>query len=262
MADIEDNTTDSGLVELLDEAADILGRIVVPLYRDENGRPEHFGTGFFVRQGQATFLVSAAHVLEHGRELFYYVKPNVVAQLSGDVRLSKWSGDRENDPVDIGVLKLDRSAPPYPDVDKFALDASYLNARLVPREDKVYTIIGFPETKSRTDPRARQITSTSYSLRVRSIPDRQYAELDCSPEAHIVLSVDLRDGVDSTGQQRNFPKPQGMSGGPIFMLHDQAGRSNTRSFPIVGVGTKYRRTRNALIGTDVDIVRAMINEAV
>jgi len=262
MADIADTATDSRLVELLDEAADILGRIVVPLFREENGRPEHFGTGFFIRAKQAAFLVSAAHVLERGRELFYYVEPNITAQLSGEVRLSKWVGDRERDPVDIGVLKLDRSIPPYPGVDKFALDASYLHPGLTPRADKMYTIIGFPATKSRTNPAARQVTSTAYSFRVRSIPDQDYAALGCSPEAHVVLSVDLRDGVDSTGHQRNFPKPQGMSGSPIFVLHDEAGRSNTRSFPIVGVGTKYRRNQNALVGTDVDIVRAMINEAI
>ena len=34
------------------------------------------------------------------------------------------------------------------------------------------------------------------------------------------------------------------------------------SFPIVGVGTKYRRLQRALIGTDVAIAVAMINEAV
>jgi len=53
-----------------------------------------------------------------------------------------------------------------------------------------------------------------------------------------------------------------MSGAPIFMLLDENPTLDVRSFPIVAIGTKYRRSENALIGTDVAIAVAMINEAV
>lgn len=100
------DATDDRLVNLLDEATKILTRFVVPLYLEVRGRPSHFGTGFFVRAGSSNLLVSAAHVLEHAKSLFYYVEPKVTAKLSGERLLSRWNGDRERDPVEVGVLKL------------------------------------------------------------------------------------------------------------------------------------------------------------
>ncbi len=253
---------DDRLVQLMDEATDILSQCVVPLFSNVGEHPSQVGSGFFVRAGSVTFLVSAAHVLEQGASLYYYVKPNEIANLSGVVRLSKWSGDRERDPVDVGVLKLTKSVPPYPEVNKLALDVSYLRPGLVPRAGKVYSIIGFPATRSKVNRKSKQVSSTAYAFRNRSLPDNEYAALGADPITHVVLSMDLRDGVDSMGRQRTFPKPQGMSGSPIFMLLDEQPTVETRSFPIVGIGTKYRKSRRALIGTDVDIALAMINEAV
>jgi hypothetical protein len=72
--------------------------------------------------------------------------------------------------------------------------------------------------------------------------------------------MDLRTGVDSDGRQRTFPKPQGMSGSPIWVV-EEGPVVGERSFPIVAVGTKYRKPQRILIGTDIDIVVHMINEA-
>jgi hypothetical protein len=262
MASADTEAPDDRLVVLMDEATDVLSQFVVPLYRDEGGRPSQIGSGFFVRAGRASFLVSAAHVLELGTSLYYYVEPNVTATLNGDLRVNKWTGDRESDPVDVGVLKLSTTIPPYPGVGKYALDFSYLRPGLLPRADKIYSIIGFPATRSKVDPTAKQVSSTVYAFRNRSIPDADYAAIGCSPDAHVVLSMDLRDGVDSEGRQRTFPKPQGMSGSPIFILLDEHPTIDIRSFPIAAIGTKYRKSQKALIGTDVDIAVAMINEAI
>ncbi len=253
---------DGQVTELLNDATNILSRFVVPLYRDEGGRPSQVGSGFFVRAGSSQFLVSAAHVLEFSASLFYYIEPNVTAKLSGELRMSRWNGDREHDPVDVGVLKLKDSVPPYPKVNKYAVDVSYLHARILPRADKVYSIIGFPATQSKLNSTTRKVLSTVYAYRNRSIPDSEYASFNASPATHVILPMDLLKGVDSNGQQRTFPKPQGMSGSPIFMLIEEGPVVESRSFPIVGIGTKYRKAKKVLIGTDVDIAVAMINEAV
>src|SRR4051812_36894336 len=95
---IDADATDDRLIKLLDEATEILSRFVVPLYMERRGKPVHFGTGFLVRAGSTNFLVSAAHVLERASELFYYIESKTTAKLSGERRLSRWSGDREHDP--------------------------------------------------------------------------------------------------------------------------------------------------------------------
>jgi len=260
---LQNNVTEQGdvVIELLDEAADVLSRFVVPLYVEKNGKPDQIGSGFFVRAGPTYFLVSAAHVLELGTVLFYYVEPKVTVHLSGDRRLSKWVGDRERDPVDVGTLKLNVALPPYPKVNKDAVDVSYLRSGLLPRSDKIYSIIGFPATQSRSIP-WREVESTVYALRNRSIADSDYARHGLTPERNVVLPMNLKEGVDSAGKQRTFPKPQGMSGSPIWMLLEEGPVVGERSFPIVGIGTKYRKSERVLIGTDVDIAVHMIHEAV
>lgn len=106
-------TESQKLIALLDEATDVLTSFVVPLYEDNDGRPSLFGSGFFVRSGVDHFLVSAAHVLEalRGRPLFYYITPTTTRKLSGQLRLNRWNGDRNSDPIDIGVLRLTESSP-------------------------------------------------------------------------------------------------------------------------------------------------------
>lgn len=226
------NSHGDKLVDLLDEATDILSRFVVPLYVEKRGRPYQVGSGFFVRAGSAHFLVSAAHVLELGTALFYYVEPSLTARLSGERRLSKWIGDREHDPVDVGTLKLRDTFPPYPKVDKHAVDVSYLNPGLVPRADKIYSIIGFPASQSKVNPLRQKVESTVFSFRTRSIDDSEYIKHGLYPERHIALSMSLRDGVDSTGKPRTFPKPSGMSGSPIWMLVEEAPVVRERFFPL------------------------------
>jgi hypothetical protein len=233
--------------------------------RDNRGRPSSHGSGFFVKNGERHFLVSAGHVLEtlKNRPLYYYVSPGTTRKLSGRLLLNPWKGDRENDPIDLGVLRLsDEELPPYPEVDKFAMDISCLRPALIPRSGTNYAIVGFPASRSKVNPRARVVTATAYSYRNYSIEDGAYYEYGLTPETHLALPLDLRIGFDSSGKPRNFPRPQGMSGSPIWALYDDAGQNDATTFQVVGVGTKYWKQERLLIGTDIAKVLDMINAAV
>lgn len=253
------------LIALLDEATDVLTSFVVPLYyEDNNGRPSLFGSGFFVRDGVDHFLVSAAHVLEMLRTspLFYYITPTTTRKLSGQLRLNRWVGDREHDPIDIGVLKLTESVPPYPEVKKFAMDISYLCPRLLPRDDKIYAIVGFPASRSKVNILTKEVTAAAYAYRSRAASDQEYLMYEVSPETHIVLPLNLKQGADSNGYHRNFPTPKGMSGSPIWVLLEEQDVADRPVFPVVAVATKYRKTKRALLGTDIEVAVRMIREAV
>jgi hypothetical protein len=254
------------LPEIIDEAAALFAKFVVPLYEsDTRLRPSLHGTGFFVRTGERHFLVSAGHVLEtlKTRPLFYYVSPGITRKLSGQLLLNPWQGDRENDPIDVGVLRLsDEELPPYPEVNKFAMDISYLRPGLLPRSGRNYMIVGFPASQSEVSPMAREVAATAYGYRNYSIEDSAYFEQGLTPEANLVLPLHLEVGFDSSGKHRNFPRPQGMSGSPVWALYDEDGRDDLRMFPVVAVGTKYRKKEGLLVGTDIAVVLNMIHDAV
>ena len=254
------------LPEVFDETTTVLAKFVLPLYEDDRrGRPSLHGSGFIVQAAGHHFFVSAAHVLENlkTKSLYYYVHPSVTRKLSGQLLLNPWRGDRENDPIDVGILKLTREAlPPYPDVSKFAVDISYLQPKLLPRSGKHYVIVGFPSSRSQTNPMARQTEVIAYGYRNGSIQDSEYSKHGLLADSHVALPLDLEVGFDSKGKHRNFPKPQGMSGSPMWILFDNEGENDARVFPLVAVGTKYRKAEHLLIGTDVSVVLDMINEAV
>lgn len=257
---------DKTLATVLSDTTDVLAKLVVPVYEDDRrGRPSLHGTGFFVNAHGQYFFVSAAHVLEttKTRPLYYYIAPSMTRKLSGTLRLTPWQGDRERDPIDVGVLKLSGHAlPPYPKVEKFAIDISYLRPTYLPRSGKHYAIVGFPASRSRTNPVSRQTEVIAYAYRNNSIDDAQYASQGLVARAHVALPLDPEIGFDSDGNHRNFPRPQGMSGSPIFVLFDDYADNDPRVFPLVAVGTKYWKKKRLVVGTDVAVVLEMINEAV
>ena len=55
---------DSKFGDVLRRAGDLLSHFIVALYLMVNQRPVPCGTGFFVRAGTNTYLVTAAHVLD------------------------------------------------------------------------------------------------------------------------------------------------------------------------------------------------------
>lgn len=252
------------LAEALDQAIDVLSAFSVPLYQDHNGRPALHGTGFFVEVGSEKFLISAAHVMDTARDrgLYFYSSPSVRRHLTGQLLRTGSKEKRDIDLIDIGVLKLNGgAAPPYPDVRKYAMDVSYLKPKYRPRTGRGYVLIGFPGTKSRTDPAVGTVEVGPHAFRLSPIEEGDYGRHGVSPDTHIVLQLDLKRGFDASGKHRHFPKPQGMSGSPIIVLYEHEGEDDPRVFPVVGVATTYRKRDRVLIGTDIGFVVDAIRRA-
>src|ERR1051325_9620849 len=121
------------LPELIEQTIEILSAFSIPLYRDKNGRPELHGTGFFVKAGPDTFLVSAAHVMDtaYDEGLYFFSTPKTRRHLAGQLLRTGPKESRRADQIDVGVLRLSEgSAPPYAEVKKFAMDIDRKSTRL------------------------------------------------------------------------------------------------------------------------------------
>jgi hypothetical protein len=241
---------------------------VVPLFANgSNGKPQLIGSSVLVSSEDCFYLISAAHVFDEikaGHELFFYITPKTIRKLSGSLRLTKLPpcDNRKYDHLDIGVLKLEGLAlPPYPQVNKFPVPLSALMANALPREEKQYLLVGFPASKSRPNPVARDLVSEPYSFRNISAPLSKYAELKVESTDHIVLSFDVSQTVMPNSEVRKFPDPKGMSGSPVWLLHDQNGSNNVYQTPIVGIAVEHRKQQRAIIATDINIALQLINEA-
>ena len=167
-------------------------------------------------------------------------------------------GDDDAGHACSGTMPQLITTAPYPGIEKFAMDISCLKLNYLPRSGKHYVIVGFPATKSAVDSRHRTTLAAAYAYRSDAIDDSDYAAHGVDAKTHVVLPLDLRRGFDTTGRIVNFPKPQGMCGSPIVVLYGEPGsEDDSRVFPVVAVGTRYRKKTKVLIGTDVHSVGAI-----
>lgn len=252
-------------LETLDRVSNLLTKFVVPIYQEHRRKPQQIASCFIVRVGSKHVLVSAAHVLSGLRDndLFIFTAPGYTRKLSGTALLTPANGNRNNDSLDVGVLRLTNDFnPPYPEVEKFAVEHSYLKPYSGQRKGKTYAIVGYPASQSHVNPIDLQVSARAYSYRDQSISEDRYSELGLNQQDHLALTLDLERGFDSKGRRRNFPKPQGMSGSPIWFLYDDVSENDSESFRIVAVGTKYLKNNRVLIGTDISIVLDMIHKIV
>jgi len=249
------------------QLSDVLLRHIIPIFAEAPCRkPKLIGSSFLVSSGKDSYLVSAAHVfdeLQNDHELFFYVEPKTKRKLSGNLRLTKIpeGKNRKEDRIDVGVLKLEGPGlPPYPKVEKYALPINALMAEALPRERKEYLLVGFPESRSRVNPIARDLASKPYSFRGISIPLQKYAELGINPQSHIVLSFDRKHTVGHDGQICTFPEPSGISGSPVWLLYDEHGPNDPNQTPIVGIAIEHSKTSHTIVATDITIALRLINE--
>lgn len=246
-----------------DQIVDLLIKFSIPLYVDYEDVPTQIGTGFIVHSEQEFFLVSAAHVLDdaltHG--MYFYCSPNLKRHLKGKLVHSKVTPDRTQDSIDVGVLRLsDGPFPPYEEVDKFAMDISYLKPKYVPRESKQYLIIGYPSTKSKVSRTAPFVSVAPYALTTNSAEPEEYRKHELPEETHILLKLDVKNAFDAkSGRHMHFPKPQGISGAPVIVSYDD--NEGSRVFPVVGVAIEHRATARIIVATDVRFVLEAIDIA-
>jgi hypothetical protein len=261
-------TADSafGLEGTVRKLSALLSRHIVPLFSEDGyRRPQPRGTGFLVSSASGSFLVSAAHVFDCSRSLFFYVGPKTQRWLSGEARLTKKPDgkSRESDRLDVGVLKLrSPGLPPYPQVDKYALPISDFMAGALPREGKVYLVLGFPGSKSQPHLVRRDVTSEPHAFFNTSPPMQKYTKIGVAPDSHIVIAFERTKALGPNGEVRTFPKPAGMSGSPVWLLYDEVGPNDPTRALVVGIFIEYKKSHHVMIAADISISLNMIYEAV
>jgi len=263
------SVVENHLLTVVDPLANVLLRHVVPLFNIPPGkRPACVGTGFFVSVGATSYLVSAAHVFDYITKpgsLHYYVNANILRNVSGRLLSSKIppGGVRKDDRFDVGVIRLvGPRLPPYREIEKVSLSLSALRSFGPLRGQKQYLAIGFPESRSRPNPRDRELNSKASAFSAMSAELGMYSRLGVSPKSHIVLSVDVERMVAPNGSVQAIPDPHGMSGSPLFLLYDDAGPNDPQVTPVTGVIIEHHRKTKAIVATDISYVIDLIRRAI
>lgn len=126
----------------------------------------------------------------------------------------------------------------------------------MPRAGKKFAFVGYPSTKGKADRVALDVRSASYAYLSGAAPTETYGKLGLDPRFHIVLPFSKRGVVDLHGKLFNFPKPNGISGAPLWELQkpEAGGRK------VVGVMIEHRRQQGVLIAADIAAVLLMLRD--
>jgi hypothetical protein len=119
----------------------LLGHVVSLCTLPPCRRPEHVGTGLLLEMNGQYFIVSARHVLDEVKSLFFYMKERSTRKLTGQLvlgRLERGAVDR----IDVAVLRLEGPhLPPYEEAGiKCLQDLSMIHPSALPRHGTASSI--------------------------------------------------------------------------------------------------------------------------
>jgi hypothetical protein len=161
--------------------------------------------------------------------------------------------------LDLGIVRLDGpAAPPYPAIEKVALPIEALMPGAIPRQRKQYCILGFPGSQGEVSITHSEVVARLYSNLCRSAPAETYARLGLSTNRNIVLEFNRKRVHGRKGQRQTFPKPNGMSGSPVWLLWDAEGQNDAPLTPAVGILIEHWEDHQVLVATDIMFAVEMI----
>jgi hypothetical protein len=252
------------LTQAIEEVCEIVLKMVVPLYVNANDAPQLVGTGILLTHNRSNLLVSAAHVLEElrSRPLYFYSEPAVLRRVTGTLTTNVPASSREHDLVDIGAVRLTGPGqPPYPAVDKSAVQSRILSRDHPVNASSRYCLVGFPESRSRVLRGPKQVLVEPYAYLANSIQLTEYAGLGLDHEVHLCLSFDKKKSFDLHGNGRTFPKPHGISGSPIVRLYDEENLDDDPTSSLAGIVTTWDPKGKRLYGVRTRSIAELVQIA-
>lgn len=200
----------------------------VPVFKIRcDDTPYHAGTAFGIEHEGKRYMVTAAHVLDRDEnnpcdsenELFVGARGSLTQIGKFDiskinVSASSPSARRPLDLVLISPHDVDLS-----DVfTHFFTDKQFDKSRL--RVDLYVAACGFPATKNRANRYARTLSRypVGYFGRVSTPAKCRRAGFD--PRTHFCFDIFLKKVFTGSQKEIKAPKPHGISGGPVFVVHN------------------------------------------
>jgi hypothetical protein len=241
-----ENMTSFQTVIIIQAEMPQFNQCVCPLWISDQGGSELIGSGTLLKIEQATFLITAAHVIDSAENQPLLVGDlNQTKPIGGHGKQTRpASGSRHDDRNDTAVIALDEETTEFLEARYQPLPVWYVDAidSLLPQ--KPYAFFGFPWRKA---------GKKSYGFQANSVSEADYISIGLSPQKHIAVEFNLKHADDEDGRDVVAPNPQGMSGGPIWnfaTVNLDGQQVMTRK--LVGIAIEYVPGRRLLVGVRIN----------
>ena len=240
-----------------------LGRYVLPicLHHGHSKTPFFIGSGIPIELADGLYFATAAHVVDgaNGEQLWIAGNSKFHA-LEGPCARWVYSPGAGFD-HDIVVYKLDDDA--RGSIEPFYRFIQEADLSVVDEFDKftLYAFIGYPHSKNKPRPASlgKSINCTSFYYVVREFANLvEINATDKSNHMHIAFKAPQKAAVDLCFDSKQAPKPQGISGCPVFKIKIDANIGSVSSVSLVGIGIEYLQAKQAFVATRSEYLIATI----
>jgi len=229
-----------------------LVRVVSPsirvLFGAKKGRvPRHAGACVLVEIAGTRFLFTASHVL--GALSGYSIGVGGVdrmLEVPGASYRTLPLGEGEPDRLDAGVVKVEEGA-----LDEIAgcfLSVDMLETRDAETQGREYMLLGYPESRTRVDPRVKRVKQTHLLRYLGNGADHtDYQQVGAAPVSHVALPFNHNQVGSLTGVRTPLGLA-GVSGSGLWRVWRDRDTIRTS---LAAIFTDHHRTLQLLLGVRV-----------
>lgn len=255
------------LSQVTAERADTFKQSYIPnLKIDCDGRPYHAGTLASIVVNGTQLLVTARHVLDRDLRNECDVDENQLVSInkSGFVKINPFemiSLDRASHPRHTKKLDLVVLKPNELDLATLVVNPiPQARFRNKPLHRKLYmAACGFPESKN--GEWAKNVTARPYAYYGLVADNSIVARAGYDPMDHFAIEIDLKRVFRGEEKRVRAPSPEGISGGPVFVVHDFMDPGQ-RHPEFAGIVIARDRMKKHLICVRAEVVEFAARQAV
>ena len=230
----------------------------------KDGNPEPHGSGVFVKIGTERFLLTAAHVVDNfENDIYVGIKNHTLLKLGGDLTANRAPGSRNDDRIDIAIMKLSQQTiEQIRDTYDF-LDYNEIGINHEFKPLPMYQSVGFPASRSKYNKYKNELKSKPFLYTTMPAQPEIYEELECEPFLNIIVHYDKNKVRDyKTGQLVTGPDAYGISGSGLWHTPSQLKATGEKiEKKLVGIMTEWPiKNRKYWIGTRIDVFTEIIRQ--
>ncbi|EAU56007.1 hypothetical protein [Mariprofundus ferrooxydans] len=200
------------------------------------------------------FLINCAHTINTWGESPIYIALPIGRSIELPFALK--SKSKTVDKLDIAVTPLDGEfGAHFYDND---LTSNSLIDKPIPNKyknlPKRVVFFGYPASRANIDLKAKRINSKSIAIvgiEVESVSEKTLETYDIDLATHLLASFSIGKMKDQNNKMKRAPKPNGISGGAVYIAYVEEGKGidSLVAIDFVGIGTEYLQNISRLKAT-------------
>lgn len=223
---------------------------VTPVFKlRDDSNPYHAGTMFAVKVDHEVYFITAAHVLKKNENYSSDTDDQIFAIVDGKLSQIKAFDkytvfDSKSEELDIVAIKPKLIC--WSNVfESYISDTDVYSGKL--SSDDYMCAYGFPESKNKIRWQTQILSNVPYSYFGKSLSP-EILESQGYGKEYIGIDISLKKVF--TGKQKEVKpaKPQGISGGPIYLTHNLSKPSELIEPKLVGVTFEKMVTNDGILG--------------